>query len=94
MNKKKRRRIRILWWSLGQAIFFGILLIVCIVSLILKIYPLTLIVTFCIIFGNATMLLGNSISTNQEFADKNNGGSNKLGDYDSKSDSYLDRDYK
>jgi predicted tellurium resistance membrane protein TerC len=94
MGKKRKRRIRILWWSLGQAIFFGILLIVCIVTLIIKIYPLTAVTFFCLVYGNFTMLLGNSINSNQDYADQNVNGSDKFGDYDAKADAYLDRDYK
>ena len=92
--KRKKLRIRVLWWSLGQAIFFGLLLLITILGIIFKIYPLALVSFFCVIYGNLTMLLGQSVGANQEYADKNVNGSNKFGDYDGKVDAYIERDYK
>lgn len=92
--KRKRRRIRILWWSLGQAIFFGLLILSIVVGIIVKMYPISLIALFCLIYGNLTMLLGKAVGANQDYADNGVNGSNKFGDYDGKVDAYIERDYK
>ena len=41
-----------------------------------------------------SLSFGKAFDKNEDFADKNNGASQKMGDFDGKTDNYLDQDYK